>query len=155
MDICIVGAGVIGTIYGHAFAEAGHDVTHFVRRGGGERLRRGIDLELLDARGGKAIERRSTYRPAVVDRLDPTQPHDLIVASVRHYQVPALVPALASGAGAAHILFFNNLWTTFEPIDAELRGRYSWGFPVAGGGFEGPSLAAALLGEVHLGEPAG
>jgi ketopantoate reductase len=28
MDICIIGAGVIGSIYGHVLADAGHDVTH-------------------------------------------------------------------------------------------------------------------------------
>lgn len=51
MRICVVGAGVIGTIYGSAFADAGHDVVHFVRRGGDERLRDGVVIDLLDARG--------------------------------------------------------------------------------------------------------
>jgi 2-polyprenyl-6-methoxyphenol hydroxylase-like FAD-dependent oxidoreductase len=51
MDICIIGSGVIGTIYGHALAEAGNDVTHFVRPGhGDDLLRDGIELRLLDAR---------------------------------------------------------------------------------------------------------
>jgi pyruvate/2-oxoglutarate dehydrogenase complex dihydrolipoamide dehydrogenase (E3) component len=33
MKLLIVGAGIIGSIYGWALAEAGHDVTHLVRPG--------------------------------------------------------------------------------------------------------------------------
>jgi 2-dehydropantoate 2-reductase len=33
MKILIVGAGIIGSIYGWALANVGHSVTHFVRRG--------------------------------------------------------------------------------------------------------------------------
>ena len=155
MDVCVVGSGVIGSIYGHALAEAGNDVTHFVRPGHGARLREGVEVRLLDARTEGEDEVRVTYRPRVVEVLDADRPYELIVASVRHYQVPELLPVLAAGAGAAEILFFNNLWTSFEPVDAYLRGRYLWGFPVAGGGFEGRVLHAAVLGDVQLGCPAG
>jgi 2-dehydropantoate 2-reductase len=152
MDICVIGSGVIGSIYGHVLAEAGNDVTHLVRPRHGSRLREGIELRLLDARTEGGNEVQATYRPRVVEALDPDRPFELILASVRHYQVPGLLPVLAAGAGPAEILFFNNLWTSFEPIDAFLRGRYLWGFPVAGGGFEGKVLHAALLGDVQVGQ---
>jgi hypothetical protein len=35
----------------------------------------------------------------------------------------------------------------------QLRGRYLWGFPVAGGGFDNGVLEAALLATVQLGAP--
>ena len=155
MDICVVGSGVIGTIYGHVLCEAGNEVTHLVRPGHGAILRGGVEIRLLDARSGGGPETRVRYRPRVVGRLDAGHPYDLILASVRHYQVPDLLPVLASGAGTSEILFFNNLWTSFEPIEAQLGDRFLWGFPVAGGGFEGSILYAALLGEVQLGAPSG
>jgi 2-dehydropantoate 2-reductase len=155
MDVCVIGSGVIGSIYGHALAEAGNDVTHLVRPGRGTRLRDGLEMRLLDARAEGGDEVRVTYRPRVVEALDADRPYDLILASVRHYQVPELLPVLAAGAGPAEILFFNNLWTSFESVDAYLRGRYLWGFPVAGGGFEGRVLHAAILGDVELGSPVG
>ena len=61
------------------------------------------------------------YRPRLAERIDPG--YDLILASVRHYQVGGLLPVLAAAEG--DVLFFNNLWTTFAPIDGGLgRGRY-------------------------------
>lgn len=155
MRICIVGAGVIGSIYGQLFAENGHDVTHLVRSGGGQALRNGLLIDLLDARGSESERRLATYRPAVIESLDPERPFDLIFVSVRHHQLPELVPTLAAGAGPADIVFFSNLWTNFDPIDAHLAGRYSWGFPMAGGGYTGDRLEGALLDEVVLGEPDG
>jgi len=155
MDICVIGSGVIGTIYGHVFAAAGNEVTHLVRPGHGVNLREGVEIRLLDCRSEGGGETRARYRPRVVGRLGAAGRYDLILASVRHYQVPDLLPVLAAGAGAAEILFFNNLWTSFEPIEAQLGERFLWGFPVAGGGFEGSILHAALLGEVQLGDPSG
>jgi len=61
------------------------------------------------------------------------------------------LPLLASDVGDAELLFFNNLWSSYEPIDAQLRGRYVWRFPVAGGGFDKGVLGAALLPAVQLG----
>jgi len=155
VDICVVGSGVIGTIYGHVLCEAGNEVTHLVRPGHGAILRGGVEIRLLDARSGGGRESRVRYRPRVVGRLDAGHPYDLILASVRHYQVPDLLPVLASGAGTSEILFFSNLWTSFAPVKAQLGERFLWGFPVAGGGFEGSVLHAALLGEVKAGDPRG
>lgn len=95
------------------------------------------------------------YAPPVIARFDAGDPFELILASVRHDQLPALVPVLADGAGEAEILVCNNLWSSLDPIDAVLRGRYLWGFPVAGGGFEDGRLEAALLTTVRLGDPSG
>jgi ketopantoate reductase len=65
MRVCVVGAGVIGTIYGSVLAAAGNDVTHYVRPGAGERLRVGVDVNLLDARGEARWRspQRATRRP--------------------------------------------------------------------------------------------
>ena len=150
MRVCVIGFGVIGTIYGSVLAEAGHEVLHCVRPGRGAALRAGAEVSLLDARGAEANERRLSYRPRLVEGLDGVGV-DLVLASVRHYQLGELLPLLANALLDAELLFFNNLWTSFEPVDAELRGRYLWGFPAAGGGYQDGVLQGALLPAVRLG----
>ena len=155
MDIAVIGTGVIGTIYGQLLAAAGHEVVHIVRPGSAQTARRVIQVDLLDARSESPVEVKTAYHPNLTDRLDPHRPYDLILVSVRHYQLESLLPTLASGAGESEILFFNGLWTSFDPVNEMLKDRYLWGYPVAGGGFEGDALHAALLHDVQLGAPAG
>ena len=45
MKILIVGVGIIGGIYGWAFAEAGHDVIHLVRPDRSVQFSDGIKIE--------------------------------------------------------------------------------------------------------------
>jgi len=145
MEICVVGTGVIGTIYGAVLAESGSAVTHLVRPGGASRLDHGVEVELLDARLGQVRERRIAYQPQTVDHLEPGR-FELVLASVHHNQVADLLPTLAAAGG--DVALFNNWWDTFAPVEAHLAGRYTWAFPVAGGGFDGRRLHAALLDHV-------
>ena len=64
MRILVIGAGVIGTIYGWAFSEAGHEVTHFVHPGKAARFAAGIPMDVLDSRKGykKHFVGRTTSR---------------------------------------------------------------------------------------------
>ena len=152
MRICIVGTGVIGTIYGSLFAEAGHDVAHYVRSVESPRVRDGIRIELCDGRTSPPLDRESTYHPRAFDELRPDHDFELILASVRHDQLDALLPVLAESRGTAELLLFGGRWDALEPIDTALgRGGYLWGYPIAGGGFQDGYLDAALLPEVHLG----
>ncbi len=50
MHVLVTGAGIMGSIYGWALAEGGHDVVHFVRPGRATALRAGLALDLLDRR---------------------------------------------------------------------------------------------------------
>ena len=153
MRVCVVGSGVIGTIYGSTLTRAGTDVVHFVLPDADTPLTRGATVRLLDGRHEPPDEYDLVYRPKLVTDLADAGPVDLVFASVRHYQVAGLLPTLRGTPGAPDIMFFNNYWQTLEGIDAELaRERYLWGFPVAGGGWAGDRLEAALLGEVRLGE---
>ena len=153
MRVCLVGSGVIGTIYGSTLSRAGTEVVHFVLPGANTPLARGATVRLLDGRHEPADEHDFSYRPKLVTELADAGPIDLVLASVRHYQVATLLPVLRDAPGAPDVLFFNNYWRTLDGIDAVLpRARYLWGFPVAGGGWEGDRLEAALLSDVHLGE---
>jgi NADPH-dependent 2,4-dienoyl-CoA reductase/sulfur reductase-like enzyme len=62
MRVCVIGGGVIGTIYGNALSKAGHEVVHFVRTGRSERVREGVLINLLDARGAEPVERTTARR---------------------------------------------------------------------------------------------
>ena len=57
MKILIVGTGVIGVSYGWALSKAGHEVTHFVRKGRGGQFERGIALDVIDQRTGRLMAR--------------------------------------------------------------------------------------------------
>ncbi len=154
LRILVFGAGVIGTVYGYALAQAGVDVTHYVRPGKKQSLEKGISLRLLDGRLKQPQETSMLYKPKVVETLSPADDYDFYIVSVRHYQLDSLLPILKANIGKADVLFFNGNWAGFETIDGMLpRARYLWGFPVAGGGYtpEGV-LNAALLDEVRLGE---
>ena len=156
MKILVVGAGVIGTIYGYVLAEAGNTVTHYVRPGKRMDLRGGIRLHLLDGRMKRPRALTHLYRLNVTETLSPEECYDLCIVSVRHYQLNGLLPLLKEGAGEADILIFNGNWEGFQVVDRCLGpSRYIWGFPVAGGGFAGGGLFGALLNEIHLGEPDG
>ena len=48
MRVLVVGAGIIGSIYGWALAESGHEVVHLVRSGRAAILRDGMKLDVLD-----------------------------------------------------------------------------------------------------------
>jgi len=47
MNILIIGTGIIGTIYGWALKEAGHEVTHLVRTPKPELLKDGAKMDLI------------------------------------------------------------------------------------------------------------
>lgn len=137
---------------GSAPADAGHDVTHWVRPGTAIETPTKIAMCLLDERSAPPRERRFEYPVTVVERPATDVDYDVVLVSVKHYDVPGVLPMLAS-CGDADVLFFNNWWQDLQVIDAVLpRNRYMWGFPVAGGGWIDGVLDGALLDGVHLGE---
>jgi 2-dehydropantoate 2-reductase len=155
MKILVYGTGVIGTIYGYVLAQAGHDVTHYVRPGRAPAGQAGLRIRLLDGRTAESGELDTVYRATIVDGFGPGDGYELILASLKHYEIPSILYQLAVDGGKADILFFNNWWDDVAAIDDVLQGRYLWGFPVAGGGWTDGVLDGALLDRVHLGEVTG
>ena len=56
MKICIVGLGVIGTIYGYVFQKAGHQVEHLLREEKKSKAPESLNISLLDGRYNKKGE---------------------------------------------------------------------------------------------------
>ena len=79
MRILIFGAGVIGSLYGAMFAEAGYDVSVYAR---GRRLESLTQDGLLYKRKGK-IRRASVN---ILSRLEVEDRYDLVFLTVRENQ---------------------------------------------------------------------
>jgi len=153
MRILVFGAGVIGTIYGYALAQAGHDVTHYVRPGKVRALAGGVQLNLLDGRYNPPRQTRTLHRPELTETLRNDDGYELVIVSVRHYELDSVLPVLKDRIGNAHVLLFSGNWNGFDGLEKHMpRARFLFGFPVAGGGYQGNTLDGALLDEIRLGE---
>lgn len=153
MKILMFGAGVINTIYGYALAQAGNDVTHYVRPGKKKMFGNGISLNFLDGRAKPPKQVFAHYQAKIVEEFSSADGYELVIVSVRHYQLDSVLSILKDKVGNADVLIFNGNWKGFDNLDQYLpRSQFVLGFPVAGGGYNGTTLDGALLEEIRLGE---
>jgi 2-dehydropantoate 2-reductase len=153
MKILFFGRGVIGTQYAWAFEKAGHAVEFYVREGRKAQYGSHVNLEIWDARRSKKDRIVKEKWPIVThEEIKGNHDYDLIFMSVNPEQVSGAVKYLASRVGNATVLFFNNYWqdlqSAVEPIPLS---QIVYGFPGAGGGFEGNTLYGGLYKMVHFG----
>lgn len=153
MNILLFGRGVIGTLYAWAFEKAGHTVAFYVREGRKAQYGSYVNLDVWDARRSKKDRRVKEKWPIVThEDIKENHSYDLIILSVNPEQVADAVKYLAPRVGKATVLFFNNYWqdpkAAVQPIPLE---QMVYGFPGAGGGFEGNTLHGGLYHTVQLG----
>jgi 2-dehydropantoate 2-reductase len=152
MKILIVGAGIIGVIYGWALSEAGADVTHFVRPGRKGRFPDGVTLDLLDERAGLPPHALHRYPIRLVETISFMDAYELIVMPVNGGQVDSALKALAPVSGNAVFLILSGNWEGTGAFDAVLsRERFLLGYPDAGGAVRGGLLWTNLGPEIHTG----
>ena len=137
MRILIFGAGVIGSLYGALLAEAGYDVSVYVR---GRRLESLTQDGLLYKRKGKI--RKAPVR--VLSKLEEEDCYDFVLLTVRENQLHAALKELRKNSSPTIVTMVNSLETydKWEAICGE--GRIIPAFPGAGGGFDGNVLDADL-----------
>lgn len=120
MNIAVLGAGRIGSVFAYHLARAGHTVTAIAR---GTRLG-----ELRREEGIVAVD-GTRAQVHVAEALDVATPFDLVIVTVLRHQIDALLPALEASAARAVLFVFN----TFDPIDvwrdAIGAERFSFAFP--------------------------
>jgi 2-dehydropantoate 2-reductase len=153
MKTLLVGTGVIGTIYGWALAQAGVDVTHYVRPGKMEQYRQGVDLDLLDERKGHPANNQTHYNLRCVEEVCPNDGYELVIVPVNAQQLVdalrALIPCV--GEDATFLLLSSN-WEGTAGIDPLLpRERYLLGYGDGGGTLRNGAYWTNLGAEIHLG----
>jgi 2-dehydropantoate 2-reductase len=153
MKILFFGRGVIGTQYAWAFENAGHTVEFYVREGRKAQYGSYVNLELWDARQSKKDRIVKEKWPIVMqEEIKGNHDYDLIFMSVNPEQVSSAVKYLAPRVGNATVLFFCNFWqdpqSAVQPIPLS---QIVYGFPGAGGGFEGNTLYGGLYKTVQFG----
>ncbi|TDB36793.1 MAG: ketopantoate reductase family protein [Actinobacteria bacterium] len=128
MRVLVIGAGVIGSLYGARLALAGHEVTILARG------RRYQDI----ATGGLIIEearhgRRETASVSAISELDGDDRYDLTLVSVRNNQVASVLPLLERCTSPAVLFMVNSAEGPEKLANAIGASRLLLGFPGAGG----------------------
>jgi 2-dehydropantoate 2-reductase len=126
MKILIVGAGVIGTVYGAHVAAAGNQVSvlsHGPRTAevaaGGLRAREVLGRGRVDANADVVPDAGGTY--------------DIVLVAVRRDQLASASAGLAVLAGKPAVVFFGNNPEGRLAIPGDLPGDVYLGFPGVGG----------------------
>ncbi|MBL1420651.1 MAG: ketopantoate reductase [Alphaproteobacteria bacterium] len=153
MKILMFGRGVISTLYGWAFANAGHEVEYFVRPARLKQYGETVDVEIYDARSKRAKKQVVETLPTkLITTLDDDHDFDLIIVSVSHHSFAAAAKYLAPRLSNATLLIFNNFWD--DPLKAAHdfpADQVVYGFPQGGGGFPNGKLRGLLMGAVMFG----
>lgn len=145
MKTLIVGAGIIGSIYGWAFAEAGHEVTHLVRPGRALQYTNGMDIDMYDVRKGHKHNFIGHYPIHVTETVEPTDGYELVIVPTKHYHLLETLRQIVPQTGNADYLLLTQNWDGTVAVDAILPpSRYVYGDAKAGGKFEGNTLIATI-----------
>ena len=152
MKIMIVGAGIIGTIYGWAFTEAGHEVIHLVRPGRGTQFKDGIKIDMYDVRKGHKRDFLGHYSIQVTENVPSEAEFDLVVVPTKHYHLIKTLKQIVPQTGKADYWLLTQNWDGVEAVNAVLSSsRYVYGDAKAGGKFEGNTLIATIA-SVDIGQ---
>ncbi|MGZ5969462.1 MAG: ketopantoate reductase family protein [Polyangiales bacterium] len=142
MQIVILGAGAIGTLFAYRFARAGHDVTLIARGGRLGALRRSQGVLRVKALAGGATD---DVRITVRDELDATATPDLLLVTVRRQHADELLDTVARSNARRIMFMFNAADGLSRFRDAVGRERFSWGFPAAIARLEDDVLSWAVV----------
>ena len=99
MKTLIVGTGIIGVLYGWALAQAGTDVTHFVRKGKKDQFKDGVNLDMLDERKGHPKYNVTKYALKCVEQISSMDGYELIIVPVNMHQVESALLELKPVSG--------------------------------------------------------
>jgi 2-dehydropantoate 2-reductase len=152
MKVLLVGAGVIGTVYGAHLAADGHQVSvlaHGARTA--EVARDGLAATDL------ATGVRTTAPVQVLDQPG-TAVFDLVLISVRADQLAVAAASLRGLAGSPALLFFGNNPAGHAALPGHLPGPVHLGFPGIGGTMDGGAAGYVRIAQqpttLELGGPA-
>ncbi len=127
MKVLIVGAGVIGTVYGAQLSAAGHDISV---------LAHGDRTDAIAARGLHARDVTSgveTHAPATVVPSAGEPDVDVVLVALRRDHLQSAAGALAEVSPDALVLFMGNNPAGRSGLPSGSGARVALGFPGVGG----------------------
>jgi 2-dehydropantoate 2-reductase len=128
VKVLVVGAGVIGTVYGSQVAGAGHRVSvleHGPRTD--DLLTNGLMVRDVTKRPDEIAEVTPVAASAAADQ------YDLVLICVRADQIGAVFDSLRALSGSPVLLFLGNNPGGHSTLPADLPGASHLGFPGIGG----------------------
>jgi 2-dehydropantoate 2-reductase len=126
MKMLIVGAGVIGTVYGAHIAAAGNQVSVLSHGRRTAEVATGA-LAARDVLGGGRVHAEAEVVP------DAGGDYDVVLVAVRRDQLASAFAGLKVLAGKPAVVFFGNNPSGRAAIPADLPGDVYLGFPGVGG----------------------
>lgn len=145
MKILIIGAGIVGSIYGWALSEAGHEVQHFVRQGRAEKLSQGIPLDILDKRKGHPPRYKGIYRIEAIENIKNPDDYEFVIFPGHHYTMDEVLRDIVPKFRRSGFFFLTQNWNGKTEIDEVVpRTRYTFGDAKAGGSWLGERLVGAI-----------
>jgi 2-dehydropantoate 2-reductase len=126
MRVLIVGAGVIGTVYGAHLAAAG-DMVSVLSHGSRTDEVAASGLSARDVVSGERVGAKVTVVP------DTSKAYDIILVAVRRDQLASACAGLADAAGKPAVVFLGNNPAGRPALAGDLPGDLYLGFPGVGG----------------------
>ena len=146
MKILIIGAGVIGSIFGWAAARIpSNHVTHLIRPGRSARFSNGLAMDIYDRRPGHPRRLNENYAIQVTEQIDPADHYDLVIVPTKHYTLAQTLQQVTPLLKGADYLLLTQNWLGTDQIDALIApDHYIFGDAKAGGGFCDDRLVCTL-----------
>ncbi|MEZ5841121.1 MAG: 2-dehydropantoate 2-reductase N-terminal domain-containing protein [Hyphomicrobiales bacterium] len=142
MKILVIGAGIIGTLYGARLSMRGHDVEILARgRRLGELSEHGVIIEDIVSGARDLAPARAVAAPSA-------EAYDLVAIAVRDRQIDSVLPVVEALAGRPDILFLVNCPLRVGDLVDRLGGeRTFFGFSGAGGVHDGATVRYAAVSD--------
>lgn len=151
MNILVFGRGAIGTQYGWALENAGHKVDFFVRKGRIKDYGNTVSLDIYDTRSKK--QTKENWQINLKEEIEEDKTYDLILLSVNPEQVEGALLQVKRFAKNTTVLFFCNYGLEVKAAVKDFPAdQIVFGFPGAGGGYEGNTLGGIMYNFFQLGQ---
>jgi ketopantoate reductase len=145
MKILIIGAGVVGSIFGWALTAGGQDVTHFIRQGRFGQFKKGMRVDLVDRRPNHKKHTLENYPIKVTETILPEEHFDLIIVPTKHYTLEQTLQQVVPLTKGSDYLLLTQNWQGTEEIDQWIDpAHYCFGDAKAGGSFIENTLTCTI-----------
>jgi 2-dehydropantoate 2-reductase len=145
MKILVIGAGVIGTLYGWAARQNGNEVVHLLRPGRAERFCNGVQFDFYDQRTSRASRGQFVYPLQTSESLADVASCDLVIIPTKHYTLEQTLAQIAPLTRHTDTLLLTQNWQGTAALEPNLQpGHFCFGDAKAGGAYQSDPLVCTL-----------